>query len=386
MSGLRQKTLEIQSQLNLEDRKKKGQYFTTKPLRRAAFDTLPNKQFERILEPSFGTGEFLLDLETLYPNSVIDGFELDPKLYNSVTWDRGNLINDDFLTNTIPYDTYDLVIGNPPYFQLQNYDEEKYGEVVNGRPNIFSFFFHEGIRLVKDGGWLVYIVPTSMCTGKYFANLRKYINKWCGVRSIVNFNDKEFDSALQSVVIITMVKGGESDPSLVNEDCVFNYRNDDVVKTAFRSGKTLEQLGFKVKTGNLVWNQHKEALTSEEEGNVKLLWSHNIGKNGLTEQTKKPQYVLGSMKGKIRPLQAPFIIVNRVIGSVGNGSLNACLVEEGEFYTENHVNVITHDNYQQLPILLKELKKPRTSELARRITGNTQLSKTELLTLLPIEL
>ena len=390
MTGLREKTLSILKNLKIEDRKSLGQYFTPEGMRKSAINTLPNVKFERILEPSFGTGEFLEDLKILYPNAIIDGYEIDKNLYDAMLpWDRGTLRNEDFLKNNLPDESYDLVIGNPPYFQLQEYDY-KFQEVINGRPNIFSFFFQEGIRLIRDGGWLVYVTPTSMCTGKYFSNLRKHIEKYCGVRSIINFADREFEDALQSVVAISMIKGYESSPNLVygrGEQCFFNYSDDDLIQRVFEKGKSLADYGFHVKTGNLVWNQWKEELTDVADNNVKLLWSYNVGKdNVLTNQNTKPQYVNSRMKEKITPFQSPVIIVKRTIGAVGKGTLNACLVENGEFYAENHLNVITHEDPTKLPLLLEQLTKPLTSELARRITGNTQLSKTELMHLLPIEL
>jgi SAM-dependent methyltransferase len=386
MSELRQKTLNIMGQLKIEDRKRLGQYFTPEHIRHVAFNTLPQYDFKKILEPSFGTGEFLEDLALRYPDSAIDGYEIDPALFNEMAWDKGTLTLGDFLKNDIPDDTYDLVIGNPPYFQVQEYDQ-KFNTVVNGRPNIFSFFFQEGIRVLRDGGWLVYVIPTSMCTGKYFLNLRKHIEEYCGVKAIVNFDDSEFENALQSVIVLTLQKGFESQKNLVyGDDFKFNYNGDDIIEKS-QSGKTLNQLGFHVKTGNLVWNQHKEELTDVAEDNIKLLWSHNVSKeNILTDQTKKPQYVLNRMRDKITPYQAPAIVAKRTLGAVGKGTLNACLIESGEFYAENHLNVITHKDHTQLPVLLNELTKPSTSELARRITGNTQLSKTELMYLLPLAL
>lgn len=380
---LRSHTIEILKTLDISERKKKGQYFTNKYIRDIAFNTLPNIQFSRILEPSFGTGEFLLDLYEKYPKAIIEGYEIDEKLYDF----KEGLVCGDFLQNSIVDETYDLVIGNPPYFQLEATEEQlnKYSSVIGGRPNIFAFFFYEGIRLLKPNGWLCYVVPVSMCTGRYFSALRKYITNSCGVMDIKSFAQNEFADAQQSVIVITLQKNSESKKGLVyerNGEVIFNHHGDSLLEEAFDSGTTLKEMNFVVKTGNLVWNQWKDYLTDK---GIKLLWSYNIGKNGdLIEQTCKPQYVSECIRDKIKPYIGPALLVKRTLGTVGKGKINAAIVSKDiEFYAENHVNVIWHDDYKKLDVLLKELLKPITSELARRITGNTQLSKTELNNLLP---
>ena len=51
-----------------------------------------------------------------------------------------------------PGTAFDLVIGNPPYFQVRVTSElkERFGEVISGRANIFALFFQVGLELSES--------------------------------------------------------------------------------------------------------------------------------------------------------------------------------------------------------------------------------------------
>jgi len=160
--------------------------------------------------------------------------------------------------------------------------------------------------------------------------------------------------------------------------------------------KTLYDLGYIVKTGRLVWNQNKNLLTDNPREGVLLIWAHNITNSGLKVpilKTGKPQYV------KTNDYDAgPCVVVNRITGSVKSTRLKAGIVPAGmKFIAENHVNVIfpptqcnsLFDNkFQTSPLSMEKLATQLTSkekiEVLKNITGNTQISKTELEKLLPI--
>ena len=90
----------------------------------------------------------------------------------------------------------------------------------------------------------------------------------------------------------------------------------------------------------------------------------------------------------------PALLVNRVIGAVGRGEIRTAFVPEGmEFLAENHVNVIRpRTDRRLLPKaprlgwrqLQAALEAPGAGDRARLLTGNTQLSASELTHLLPL--
>jgi hypothetical protein len=121
---------------------------------------------------------------------------------------------------------------------------------------------------------------------------------------------------------------------------------------------------------------------------VPLVWAHNVGPGQLTFHNRpgKPQYVVSR-----QPLCGPAIVVNRIVGAVGSGQLRAALVPEGmRFVGENHVNVIRPRAGIGLTgswaEVLEALLHRDVAERIRLLTGNSQVSATELTHLLPLDL
>ena len=79
------------------------------------------------------------------------------------------------------YSPFDLVIGNPPYRQLQKYDKltkdqlkaEKYKTYV-ATGDIYSLFYERGVQLLKSGGILSYITSNNWMRAKYGEATRKF--------------------------------------------------------------------------------------------------------------------------------------------------------------------------------------------------------------------
>lgn len=80
----------------------------------------------------------------------------------------------------------------------------------------------------------------------------------------------------------------------------------------------------------------------------------------------------------------PFIIINRIIG-IRDISLKPVLIENStdKYFFENHINVIT-GKLEDLKIIYNSLIKPETVDFIKNVIGNTQLSKNELLYMVPI--
>ena len=92
-----------------------------------------------------------------FKNPDLYGWDIDKKLINIAKQniEKTKLKNLDALLNQ-DYEKYDLVIGNPPYFEFSPPKEikEKFKEVVNGRVNIFSLFIYQGIKWLKEEGYV----------------------------------------------------------------------------------------------------------------------------------------------------------------------------------------------------------------------------------------
>lgn len=390
--------MEWQRKTPVEARKALGQYMTPDSIRQKLLE-LVDQDAQTVLDPGVGTGEFLESIARRNPRARLVGWDIDPNIIEVArkTCPTATLEPQDAL-NSFVKDEFDLVVGNPPYFQFSgNADlRKRFGAVISGRPNIFALFFQVGLEAVKPGGQLAYVVPTSMNTGAYFSALRTYILSQSEIEHIVPIEgSNSFADAQTSVQILVLRKGKQSQKHVFSreipgkgERTVFSP-DVDRLESIFAGRKTLYELGYVAATGQIVWNQAKDRLReSDADGAIRLIWARDIQAGEIGEPTIEgaklpfvdaPNYQVG-----------PAVIVNRIVGSVGNPNLKAALVPPGvKFLGENHVNVILPrgdaEQHLSMKVLCDRLGDSATADRLLQITGNTQVSATELTHLVPID-
>lgn len=389
-------TNEFYSKDNLDIRKDNGIYITPYSIIEKCFDGEKIDNLD-ILEPSFGSGQFIdIVIKLLGKKKTnIFGTELYKDLFDCVKkkyYSNNNiqLLNQDFLTwNTDK--KFDLIVGNPPYFEMElNLKQKKFfKDIISGRVNIYSLFIFKSIQLLKPNGKLIFVIPTSLLSGKYFEKIRSYIHDTCNIDDIIMLGSKDFIDALQSTMILKITK--LSDTLKSNNNFIIMFSNTVIFSNEYyninkilKGKKFISNYNCDVKTGNIVWNQHKDKLNNKKLNSdyIPLIYPRNLIDNQIVfkNHDKKKQYI----KIDKEPIKPPFIVINRIIG-IKEISLKPVLVEisNDQFFFENHINVIT-GKLEDLKIIHNSLSKPETNHFIKNIIGNTQLSKNELLYMIPI--
>lgn len=180
-----------------------------------------NIKYKKILEPSFGSGMFLLqivrrildyaksnalsekDIITILDN--VHGVELDEELYketkktlidyckdNGVHYNWPNLICGDSTKINFNHE-YDFVVGNPPYIRIHDLKKEEREHIENnfkfsqGNNDLYITFFEIGLNAMKKDGTLSYIAPNSFMKNSSQKEFRKYLVSHNLVDSIVDY-------------------------------------------------------------------------------------------------------------------------------------------------------------------------------------------------------
>lgn len=398
-------TIAVTKNLTKEEKKKYGIFISPNSIISSLYSTIlthlnnDTNSVKRILEPSCGTCEIVNFCDKILNNVEIDAIELNNKIYSSIKdlsfKNNVKILNKDF----IKYKTdnlYDLIIANPPYLVCNKSDIPKeYQEYIHGRPNIFGLFILHSLSLLKPGGIMAFIIPNSFLNSLYYSKIRNYIKKTSTIIKIDDYSSlNDFIDTEQSTFGLVIKKNNiDIEPSECKYSMLFNenyiFTNDsNKLKEIFKNATTLEKMGLKVRTGQIVWNEVKDELTDDEDNTI-LIYNTNITKDNKLELKKfkndeKKQYI--NRDGRIDPV----LVVNR-----GNGNsaykLNYLIIEQGPYLVENHLNEIyspkklkSTELLKLYEMIIKSFENPKTKKFIELFLGNNGLSKTELETIFPI--
>src|SRR5262249_43592146 len=187
----------------------------------------------------------------------------------------------------------DLVIGNPPYRRVTLPPEmrREYGRSLYGHANLYGLFTDLAIRLTRPGGIVAYVTPTSFLAGEYFKSLRGLLKSEARPVNIdfVSVRKGVFEKVLQETLLATYKRrhqntrasvhfiSPKADGSLaVNAAGRFSIPAQTgapwLIPRSCGEGKLvirlrtfedrLQDYGYAVSTGPLVWNRHKDQLRS----------------------------------------------------------------------------------------------------------------------------
>jgi tRNA1(Val) A37 N6-methylase TrmN6 len=383
--------------LTKEVRMDEGIFFTPRKARSLLFDTLEKLKVKpsSILEPSFGSGEFLFDMQRLYPKAKITGVEKNEQLFNSVKVPSITTVKSDFLEWTSS-SKYDLIVGNPPYFIVSTEGlstaekrafSKQHSNCMTGRPNMYILFLYKCLKEhLALNGYLAFIIPTSLYNCSYYQPMRDYIIENTEICHVETLNKPGFYEAGIDTMLLILRN------AVPTTKFIYKAKNGLSYITPFYKElndltdgtTTIQEMGVSAKTGNIVWNQEKESLS--DEGTL-LIYSSNIKNSTLILNNllgnEKKQYV----KGLTKPtLSGPVILVERGYGN--NFNFNTVLVDYPSFYAENHLNVIYAEGVPNALSKLQDIRRsfqdPRTMLFVKWFIGNGMLSASELTTILPI--
>lgn len=410
-------TREYMKETKLEYRKKYGQFFTDnlnvlqalEPEVSFFADREQNKI--NVLEPSFGTGNIIeyymdhLQNRNLHNSNLhVTGVEIDKKLFEQtrVLLDSSKLtlIHKDFF-EYIKHERnkFDIIVGNPPYFEIKTNTviKERYSCIIQGRLNVYSMFLHDSIKLLKPNGHLYFVLPQTIVSGLYFEKLRRYILKYCDILDIIKFGKNNlFHKALQNVLVLKLRRLVEQEIP-VKSNFVWEKANriffvTDANKFRDYSKTTIHSLNCRVKTGSIVWNQHKTKLESTQinRDHFPLIRSKNLIKkdNDIVLDTTHCQYIGNTTNYNKHLIKGPFLLVNRIIGKSGvHIKVFFEKYVEKLYFVENHLNVIYSMNSDReiLQRIKTSLESEKTLCFVKDLLGSTQLSKEELENVIFIE-
>ena len=131
-------------------------------------------------------------------------------------------------------DGFDIVIGNPPYVQLQKdggklaklYQPYKY-DTFERTGDIYSLFYERGVQLLNDKGILCYITSNKWMRANYGASTRKFFAEKTHPLLLIDFgNVQVFDTATVDTNILILQNKPKANKHESKEALAVRINND----------------------------------------------------------------------------------------------------------------------------------------------------------------
>ena len=415
----------------------------------------------RVLDPSCGGGAFLAPIAIRMQNALTDltplkrvahiekhlvGFEIDPfsawmsqafvemTLRDDLTQIGRSLktlviVRDSLLTPEDEYGTMDLVVGNPPYGRV-TLDPAKrayWRRSLHGHANLYGLFTDLAVRLAAPKGVIAYVTPTSFLGGQYFSALRSLIASTAPPYAVDFIDGREgvFEDVLQETMLTCYKKVAGRNRLSTSYLCLKNDGSTEanengsywlskdaslpwflprnkaagaIAEAAQSMPYRLADYGYKVSTGPLVWNRHKDKLlNAHRAGAVPLVWAECVDPSGSGEFSFKstrrhmPWFLPGSKDGA-NLIQLGCVLLQRTTAVEQRRRLIAAELPQefidlhgGSVSIENHLNMVKPIDGKIPSVspstLTRLFNSQAVDEAFRCISGSTAVSAYELQTL-----
>lgn len=345
---------------------------------------------DKVLEPSYGTGNFLDGIiKRGYKN--ITGVEFDTELFNKFKDKYEKLgvkcINGDYLMSDFK-NKFDLIVGNPPYFIYGKGDHpkmpddvrKKFKNVIKGVTDIYGLFCVKAVEDLKDGGRCCFYIPSTILNASNFELVREYLHKNITIERCEDVKNKDFkETDVENLMMFQFIKTNTPNNDYtykIGNKLYFSYvkklegvlvsQDDDIKRVkdlvSFKSGIDYES----IKNLKDIFSDKKTAET------IPLIFGENLLKNNTLKlddlKEGRKQYIIKS-KFKVKPIQAPVLIVRRLIGA--SKITPFVLIESGEVFVTSSCLYAT-GSLKDLKKIQKDLNDPKyKSEYLDTIKGRS---------------
>ena len=421
-------TIEYVNSFPKKERKSYGQFFT--PIQTAEYmASLIRTESEKvkILDPGAGNG---LLTAAVVEHLIARGIarEISVVLYE-------NDKNIQSLLKKNIEGLFDIVISNPPYLKIRKEAAESVcmSEIVHGQPNMYFLFMAMAVKMLRTNGEFVFITPRSWTSGTYFKSFRSYFMDSMDIQRVHLFESRNSvfkgkeghsDDILQETMItygkksksqsrniIIAISQNAQDLGKVKEiqvesgNCLpegkehyFVLPSDEedlkVLNYMKKMPNTVEEAGFRFKTGQVVEFRNKEYIAWEKkESTIPLLHSCNVleGRIVFPAQTEKPQYFVVKDESKKNVMENQnTVFLKRATAKEEKRRLQPALhladaFAYKQFTAENHLNYLIKvgerislcEVYGFYTLLSSDI----WERYYRMLNGSTQVNSAELNTM-----
>lgn len=312
---------------------------------------------------------------------------------------------------------HDAVFVNPPYGRILNANSEFVPDwdavSAPGHINRYALFIDLAFRLVKPGGLVAVVSPSSFLSGGLFARLRESIRSRAEVLRVDILERQDVFHDVQQDTCVSLFRAkapgtaklfapscGRIDSEWRFSECgiisapgtaptspwIIPDQTGDDRGAMDRCVSRLSDYGVTPRAGYFVWNREEHRLSrgARKPGAYPLFWAKNIRPGKQCHPTSKTHRGVDFVTFEVPTagiVRTPSIILQRTTNSKQAKRLVAAVIPRKVvkkyrgFVTENHTILLTPNGGRPaLKLLCKLLNSAAVDRRYRRIGGSTSIS------------
>lgn len=336
-------------------------------------------------------------------NSLISGTREELEKYFGKQWREKHPFNwEDEFAEVMKDGGFDVVIGNPPYVNIKEIDEndaryfrENY-DFASGQFDLYTLFIERAYTLLKTSGYFGFIIPDAFLSRSNMYQLRDFLLKNSRINRIFHLSGVFEDPSVANIVLIFQ-KGSPTDESMIAyqksenleeakngnigqkdikqayiaslPNCPIIYASEEqlsLLKKIIESSdsKNLDEEVFIFRGEEL--GKKSEEIVTTEKGSIPFLAGEDIGRYNIVFGGR---YI---RKKSVRKELDKYLNQKIMIRQLGN-EINATLDDKGEFVTIQSVYNLLKPKRFSLKFLLGILNSKTINFYYKLVFGSKQL-------------
>ena len=223
-----------------------------------------------ILEPSFGTGNFLVEIvsriisfckcegfEKDIPKiikSCVFGIEKDKEMYDiaierlnallvsenvpEIDWSDNLICGDALMVYEAYKGKFDFVVGNPPYISIHHIpvdyrDNLKNFRFSDGTSDLYIIFYEMGIQMLNEWGKLGFITPNTFLRNVSQKNFRNYLISNNLISGVFDFKTSKLFSTADTYTCICLLDKEVSENVLYREYSMYDVVVENEIERTY---------------------------------------------------------------------------------------------------------------------------------------------------------
>jgi len=345
-----------------------------------------------ILEPCAKTGEFvsqLFDIDISFNLTILEENKI---LFDKLSNDYNCTVNNtNFLKISKPHNfkKFDIILGSPPskIIDKKTIIGNLFKHWFIDKTDIYSLYFMRAIDLIKNDGYIAFIIPDTIFNSPYLQLLRNKISSKGRIIFLQRLSNLFTKTTYNTILIIFQKnKTSPDEYKYISNKQTFYHIQPTMYRNIFKDSTFFSSIHIKISKGLIRKNIHKRTNNIKH---IPIIYTKNIIDNRLRLYRNNKQYIDPTISPPIQ--NKPSLLISKVYGSAHDEfKINFSYCTLDKYVCNENLFVITFPNLNNedsiifIHKIIRSLNLKKTREWERNFLKNGIITKFQIKHYLPL--